>query len=108
MQITPTTKGSLIAGIGLGIITVLALLHIDRLTALFGWKTYFRDKMIVHINRQKAVSLMFTEGVNLVTHGTTDPDAVWFWGGNTIVNILTIWGLVPLLAKGAAKRLAAR
>jgi hypothetical protein len=94
---TPTTKGAFLAGIGLWVLLWLGLFKLDEVvdeTVLRRWVS--SDGCIRWISRHRSATLLGTELVNYGTHGISDPDAVVFAAGGTIVNALMILCVLPL------------
>ena len=93
---TPTTSGMFFAGIGFwGTIwsalykleTVAKIVHLER------WVN--RDRMFAWMNRNKVVTFLGCEAVNYALHGDS-ADAVVFNLGGSTVNVVMIWGFIPI------------
>ena len=102
-SLTPSTKGSFFAGIGLWCLFWAALFKVDDVAAACRFKRWVSlERCLVWIRRHKSTSLLGTELINYGTHGITDPLGVTFALGGTLVNVLMIYVLLPMREK--AKR----
>lgn len=108
MQLTPTDKGSGIAGIAFASLAWFSLFKLDHLAKLCRLDRWIkRDKLftwIVSSTSTKSLTLLFTEVVNFGTHGITNPASVLFACGSTIVNIFMIFVGLPLHVKARRER----
>lgn len=99
MQITPTDKGSLIAGIGISSLAWLSLFKLDYLAKLLHVNRWVsQDKLFGWINKNKSISLLGTEVINFTVHGISKPDSVLFALGSTLVNVVFIFIVIPIRA----------
>jgi len=95
MNLTPSTKGSFLAGIGLWALIWAALFKADDIAEAVHLEQWVRSEHCLGwINRHKSTSLLTTELVNF-SHATTDPLGVTFALGGTLVNLLVIFILLP-------------
>lgn len=97
MTITPTDKGSLIAGIGISALAWLSLFKLDYLAKkcyISKWVT--QEALFTWVNRNKSLSILGTEAINFGLHGISRPDSVLFALGSTIVNAVFIFIVVPI------------
>ncbi len=106
MNLTPSSKGSFFAGIGLWCMFWAALFKVDEIAAACSLQRLVSlDRCLSWIRRHKSSSLVGTELLNYGTHGISDPLGVTFALGGTLVNVLMIYVLLPMREK--AKRGAA-
>jgi hypothetical protein len=102
MTLTPSTKGSFIAGIGLWCLVWAALFKADEIADLGGIQRWVSsDRCLRWISKHKSTSLIGTELCNYA-HTGLDPLGVTFALGGTLVNSLVIYVLLPL--RDRAKR----
>jgi hypothetical protein len=113
MTLTPTQKGSFLAGVCLWLLLWAALLKTDDILELDGVKRWIKllgrgphpaERCIRWINQHKSTSLIGTECCN-VAHSGTDAMGISFAVGGTITNLVVIYVLIPMLAraKGGSK-----
>ena len=103
MNLTPSTKGSFIAGVGLWCLIWASLFKADEIAQAGGFQRWVSsDQCLRWIRQHKSASLLGTELFNYGTHGISDPLGVTFALGGTLVNVLMIYFLLPLLDR--AKR----
>ena len=96
MTLTPSTKGSFLAGVGLWLMFWALLFKADELTEAAHLKRWVNSAHCTRwISRHKSTSLLCTELVNYGTHGVSDPLGVAFALGGTFVNVLMIYLLLP-------------
>ena len=106
MNVTPSSKGSFFAGIGLWCMFWAALFKIDEIAGACSLQRLVSlDRCLSWIRRHKSTSLLGTELLNYGSHGISDPLGVTFALGGTLVNVLMIYVLLPMREK--AKRGAA-
>lgn len=99
MTITPTDKGSLVAGIGISCLAWLSMFKLDYLAKLLYINRWInQEKIFGWVNRNKSVSLLCTEVVNFTVHGISKPDSVLFALGSTLVNVVFIFIVIPIRA----------
>ena len=99
MNLTPSTKGSFLAGVGLWMLIWAALFKADDIAEAAHLERWVSsDHCLGWINRHKTTSLLTTELVNF-GHATTDPLGVTFALGGTLVNLLVIFILLPCRGK---------
>jgi hypothetical protein len=97
MQITPTDRGSVIAGIGISSLAWMSLFKLDYLAKItFTSRWISKDRLFGWINRNKSVSLLTTEVINVGVHGISKPESVLFALGSTIVNVIFIFVVIPI------------
>jgi len=102
MNLTPSTKGSFIAGVGLWCLIWAALFKADEIASAGGLQRWVSSDRCLHwIRQHKSTSLISTEILNY-SHTGLDPLGVTFALGGTLVNVLVICFLLPMLDK--AKR----
>lgn len=100
MVLTPSTKGSFLAGIGFWTLLWLAVAKLDEIAACFRLRRWLStDKCLAWVNRHKALTLLGTECGNYGTHGIANPLGVTFALGGTLVNAIVICVLVPLRSR---------
>ena len=103
MNLTPSTKGSFIAGVGLWCLIWASLFKADEIAQAGGFERWVSsDRCLRWIRQHKSASLLGTELFNYGTHGISDPLGVTFALGGTLVNVLMIYFLLPTLDR--AKR----
>ncbi len=85
MTLTPSTKGSFIAGVGLWCLIWAALFKADEIAAAGGLQRWVSSEQCLRwIRNHKSTSLLGTELFNYGTHGISDPLGVTFaLGGHT-------------------------
>lgn len=106
MNLTPSSKGSFFAGIGLWCMFWAGLFKADEIARACRFERWISlDRCLSWIRRHKSTSLLGTELLNHGTHGISDPLGVTFALGGTLVNVLMIYVLLPMREK--AKRGAA-
>jgi hypothetical protein len=97
MNLTPSTKGSFLAGIGLWCLIWLSLFKADEIAEAGGLQRWVSsDRCLRWIRQHKSTSLLGTELFNYGTHGISDPLGVTFALGGTLVNVLMIYLLLPM------------
>ena len=95
MTLTPSTKGTFLAGIGLWLIFWAALFKADEIAGAAHVQRWINSARCVRwINRHKSTSLLGTELFNYGSHGL-DPLGVTFALGGTLVNVLMIYAVLP-------------
>ena len=100
MTLTPSSKGSFIAGIGLWCLIWAALFKADEIAELGGLQRWVSsDRCLRWISKHKSTSLIGTELVN-DTHTGLDPLGVTFALGGTLTNLFVIYVLLPMLERG--------
>jgi hypothetical protein len=96
MILTPSTKGSFIAGVGLWLLFWASLFKADEIAEVLHLQQWLNSARCFHwINRHKSTSLLTSELVNYGTHGISDPLGVTFALGGTLVNIIMIYLFLP-------------
>lgn len=97
MLITPSSTGSLVAGAGLGAFSWSAFLKVDKIPVLKHLiPTSRKEKTLAWMNKNKGLTLLGLEAVNFCIHGITSSVAVIFAMGNTIFNVVMLFGFLPL------------
>jgi hypothetical protein len=97
MNLTPSTKGSFIAGVGLWVLLWASLFKADEIAQAGGFQRWVSsDRCLRWIRNHKSTSLIGTEIVNY-SHTGVDPLGVTFALGGTLVNVLVIYVLLPML-----------
>ena len=95
---TPSSRSSLVAGMGLWSLLWAALFKSDDIAKLCGLQKWFTsEKCFRWIRGHKSTTLLVTECVNYLTHGIADPLGVTFALGGTVVNAAMIYVVLPLL-----------
>jgi len=98
-NLTPSTKGSFFAGIGLWVLLWASLFKSDEIAKAAGVGRWFSsERCLGWIHRNKSASLLGTEVFNYGAHGISDPLGVTFALGGTVVNLLVIYVLLPVRA----------
>lgn len=96
MLLTPSSSGSLIAGAGLGVFSWSAFLKATKIPFLGRFMTKQRQEQTLNwMNRNKGITLLGMETVNLGIHGITNSNGVLFAGGNTIFNVIMLFLWLP-------------
>ena len=107
MNLTPSQKGSFLAGVGLWVLIWASVWKSDDIAQAMRIQRWFNSgRAIRWVSRHKSTSLLGTELVNYGTHGL-DPLGVSFSLGGTLVNVLFIYLLLPFLEKLLRQRGAA-
>ena len=102
MNLTPSSKASFAAGVGLWCLIWAALFKSDEIAEAVKVNRWFSsEKCLDWIRKHKSTSLLSTELVNYA-HTGLDPLGVAFALGGTLVNAVMILVLLPVRAK--AKR----
>lgn len=100
MTLTPTDKGAGFAGIVLSSIAWLSLFKLDHVAQICHVDKWISKEPIFNwITRSmgnKALTLLCTEIINFSVHGVTNPAAVLFAAGSTLVNSFMIFVGLPL------------
>ncbi len=105
MTLTPSTKDSFLAGVGLWLLIWASLWKADEFAeAAHIPRWVSSDRCLRWINQHRSTSLLGTELVNFGSHGTTDPLGVTFALGGTLVNVLMIFVLLPFREKLLRRR----
>jgi len=105
MVITPSNSGNLVAGAGLGIFAWSAFLKADKIPWLRNLLTTRRKEMTLDwIDKNKGISLLGLETINLGIHGILSANAVIFALGNTAFNIFMLWAYLPFRKMRARKK----
>ena len=104
MNVTPTARGSFLAGMGFWVLIWAALFKGDEVAELLHMHRWVSSRHCLSwIAQHKSASLITTELVNYSSHGI-DPLGVSFALGGTIVNAFMIYLFVPLLGMRLRKR----
>ena len=99
MSLTPSTKGSFLAGIGLWCLIWASLFKADEIAQAGGFQHWVSsDRCLRWIRNHKSTSLIGTELCNYA-HTGLDPLGVTFALGGTLVNVLVIYLLLPMLER---------
>jgi hypothetical protein len=99
MNLTPSQKGSFLAGVGLWVLIWASIWKADDVAEAMRIQRWFNSgRCIRWIGQHKSTSLLGTEVLNYGTHGL-DPLGVSFSLGGTLVNVLFIYLLLPCLGK---------
>ena len=99
MSLTPSTKGSFLAGIGLWCLIWASLFKADEIAQAGGFQRWVSsDRCLRWIRNHKSTSLIGTELCNYA-HTGLDPLGVTFALGGTLVNMLVIYLLLPMLER---------
>jgi hypothetical protein len=99
VNLTPSQKGSFLAGVGLWVLIWASIWKSDDIAQAMRIQRWFNSsRCLCWINRHKSTSLLGTELINYSTHGL-DPLGVSFSLGGTLVNVLVIYLIVPCLGK---------
>jgi len=102
MQVTPSMRGSFLAGIGLWVLIWALLFKGDEIAKAGGVQRWVNSESCLRwIRNHKSTSLIGTELCNYA-HTGLDPLGVTFALGGTLTNMLVIYVLLPLLDR--AKR----
>lgn len=96
MNLTPSSKSSFAAGIGLWCLIWAALFKSDEIAEAAGVQRWFSSERCLNwIGKHKSTSLLSSELVNY-THTGLDPLGVAFALGGTLVNVLMILVVLPI------------
>src|SRR5579864_3402975 len=97
MNLTPSTKGSFIAGVGLWCLIWALLFKADEIAEFGGIQQWINsDRCLCWIRNHKSTALVGTELCNYA-HTGLDPLGVTFALGGTLTNVLVIYVLLPML-----------
>ena len=97
MNLTPSSKSSFLAGIGLWCLIWLSLFKADEIAEAGGFQRWVSSERCLRwIRNHKSTSLLGTELFNY-GHTGLDPLGVTFAIGGTLTNVLVIYFLLPLL-----------
>jgi hypothetical protein len=104
VNLTPSQKGSFLAGIGLWLLIWASIWKADDIAHAVRIQRWFNSRRCIHwIDQHKSTSLLGTELVNYGTHGL-DPLGVSFSLGGTLVNVLVIYLVLPCLDRLLRRR----
>jgi hypothetical protein len=99
VNLTPSQKGSFLAGVGLWILIWASILKADDIGEAMHIQQWFNSARCIRwVGQNKSTSLLGTELVNYGTHGL-DPMGVSFSLGGTLVNVLFIYLILPCLER---------
>jgi hypothetical protein len=99
VNLTPSQKGSFLAGIGLWVLIWCSIWKADDITRALRIQRFVNSgRFIRWVSQHKSTSLLGTEVINYGSHGL-DPLGVSFSLGGTLVNVLFIYLLLPSLEK---------
>jgi hypothetical protein len=97
LVLTPSNSGNLVAGAGLGLFAWGAFLKSDKIPLLkILLTTRRKERTLGWISRNKGITLLGLETINLGIHGIVSANAVIFALGNTILNIFMLWAYLPI------------
>jgi len=97
MQVTPSMRGSFLAGIGLWVLIWALLFKGDEIAKAGGFQRWVSSESCLRwIRNHKSTSLIGTELCNYA-HTGLDPLGVTFALGGTLTNLLVIYVLLPML-----------
>jgi hypothetical protein len=91
MLLTPTFVGLLLAGAAFWALVWAAIHKLDEIPYLKEFTS--TQEVLDWIEDHKGLTLVITEGVNLLLHGLS-PHGVMFTLGGTIINFLMVFGYV--------------
>ena len=103
MDLTPSSKSAALAGAGFWVLIWSIVFKIDVVLKLFKLELGLREKILDFVRKEKGFSLMITEGINFGIHGFTNPVAVTFALGGTVVNAIMVMIGIPLWCKARRK-----
>jgi hypothetical protein len=96
MNLTPSAKGSFLAGVGFWVLLWLAVLKLDEVAGCLRLRRWLNtERCLAWVNEHKALALLGTECANYSVHGISNPLGVTFAMGGTFVNVIVICFLVP-------------
>jgi len=97
VTLTPSTKGSFLAGVGLWLMFWASVWKADDIAEAMRIERWFNSTRCIRwIGQHKSTTLLGTELVNYGTRGL-DPLGVSFSLGGTLVNAVFIYLLLPCL-----------
>jgi hypothetical protein len=107
MQITPTAKSQGIAGVGFWIILWSLISHLEQMARYIKCDQWIKqDAIFAWINRNKTLSLVGSEVLNLTMHSPSSGNAVLFCLGGTCINTVMIFVVIPI--RQGIKKLVSR
>lgn len=107
MTVTPSTRGSFLAGAAMWCLLWLVLLKVDEIAEGCGARDFVSaERFLRWIRQHKGTSLLCAELFNFGTHGISDPVSVTFALGGTLVNVLMIYGYLPFREMASRTRVA--
>jgi hypothetical protein len=99
MNLTPSSKSSFFAGIGLWVLVWALLFKGDEIAKAGGLQRWVSSERCFRwIRNHKSTALIGTELCNYA-HTGLDPLGVTFALGGTITNVLVIYVLLPMLER---------
>lgn len=105
MNVTPSMRGSLLAGIGLWLMLWLSLFKLDEIVGETRMKRWLStNRCLDWIGHHKSTTLLGIELCNYGSHGISDPNSVVFAAGGTLTNLLFVFLVLPVRAMFKAKR----
>jgi hypothetical protein len=97
VNLTPSSKSSFLAGIGLWCLIWLSLFKADEIAKAGGFHRWISSERCLRwIRQHKSSALLGTELCNYA-HTGLDPLGVTFAIGGTLTNVLVIYLLLPIL-----------
>lgn len=106
MQVTPSMRGSFLAGIGLWVLVWAMLFKGDEIAKAGSFERWVSsDRCLRWIRNHKSTCLIGTELCNYA-HTGLDPLGVTFALGGTLTNVLVIYFLLPMLDRARRSRKA--
>jgi hypothetical protein len=94
---TPTSKSEMIAGAGFWAVVWSLIFHIDELAKLCRVDQWVNsEEILTWINSHKALSLIISELVNMLTHKVETASGVSVMIGGTMFNTIMIFVFLPI------------
>jgi hypothetical protein len=104
MNVTPTAKGSFLAGMGFWLLVWAALFKGDEVAEILHMQRWIcSHRCLQWIAQRKSAALITTELINYGSHGI-DPLGVSFALGGTIVNAFMIYLFLPVIGRLQRRR----
>lgn len=101
MVLTPSSNSAAIAGIGFWSLVWSSVFKLDTLARWLHLpkRLVSTEKVVGFINRNKIITLLFTEAFNYSVHGISNAISVMFALGGTVTNVLVIFLVMPLVGR---------
>ena len=103
MIVTPSSRGSFLAGVAFWSLVWLSVTKLDEIAACLRLRRWLStERCLAWVDQHRALTLLGTECSNYATHGISNVLGVTFALGGTLVNVVVICLLIPLRARTRA------